>query len=195
MSVLDKDINITLGTVGDQCTSISPRINEKLSSFQLRRIFGGPMYDSYQLERHGIYREVCYDALRRLAHQKLIDVFTEMLVEQMTGPAMIAELEMHDIKIDGIAITNFASTWKDDPRATTRSILTFELYALNGRGQYKKVAQVAIDDHWANANLWAGVARIWMQYPRNGGQFHGKGKWGRHIYQAPKRDQLSAYIP
>lgn len=189
MSILNENINITLGSVGDNCTSIGPRINEKLSSFQLRRIFGGPMYDSYQLEHNGIYREVQYDALRRLAHQKLIDVFSEMLVEQLTGPAMIAELSMHDVRIDGIAITYFTSQFKDDPRSTIRTILTFELFALNGRGQYKKVAQVAIDDHWANSKLWASVARVWMGYPKNGGQFHGKGKWGRHIYQAPVKDR------
>lgn len=187
MSLLDKDINITLGPVGDNCVSVAPRINYKLNSFQLRKVFGLPMYDKYQLEHCGERYKIEHDALQRLAHQKLIDAFVEMPVELLTGPGITSELVMHDINIDGIMMSSTAMQWSDDSRVSYRTTINFGLYKLNKRGQYKKVANVAIEDHFVNYGLWIGVAKMWSNYPRNGGQFHGRNKWGQIIYQVPKR--------
>lgn len=195
MSILNEDINITLGTVGENCVSVAPRINNKLESFQLRKIFGLPMYDQWRLERTDEHIEISHDGLQKMAHQALINVFTEMPVELLTGPGIISELAMHNINIDGIMMTSLAMRWSDDPRSSYRTTINFGLYKLNKRGQYKKVANVAIEDHFAHYEFWVGVAQMWAGYPRNGGQFRGRNKWGQIIYQVPKADRQTAYIP
>lgn len=188
MSILNSDIDITLGPVHEHCTSVLPRLKWLLDPCSLRQIFGLPEWDAHRWERYEERVEVKHDALQRLAHQKLIDIFTDMNIEQLTGPGIIGELALHDVNIDGVSITSFQSTWADEP-SILQTAITFELWKRNRRGQYKTIARVSIQDDFANHKIWKGVARSWMRYSKNGGQFHGRGKWGRLIYQAPTKSR------
>lgn len=183
MSLLDENLNITLGKVQDNCSSIGPFIYNTVDSKALRTIFELPLYDETQLKFWKIHKEISHDGLSRRAHQRLMDAFANMDMENLTGSGILWELELNNIHIDGV-IAKFYNC-HDDPRSDLRTTATFELYRLNKRNQYKIVAKVAIADHWAHCDLWRGIARIWSEYPKNGGQFHGKNRWGLPYYQRP----------
>lgn len=183
MSLLNENLDITLGEVQDHCVSISARINENLDSSILRKVFSLPIYDEIQNKYWDIYKEIGHETLMRRAQQKLMDVFAEMNIEELTGSGIVWNLALNDVHIDGIVMSLFSSFWPDE-RSSTRTTIAFELYRLNKRNQYKKVAKVHIEDHFANAGLWRCIGKMWSQYPKNGGQFHGKGRWGWPIYQS-----------
>ena len=184
MSVLSEDLNITLGTIEDNCTSIRPWVNNTLDSFMLRKIFSLPMYDEYQLKRYGGYVEIDHYTLINRAGAKLIDVFKGMNIEDLTGPLIASTLEMADIHVDTIVCNNHGKQFDD--RQPMRSQLIFELYRYNKRGRLKMFAWLEVVDHFYNREKWMGVWRMWSGYKKNAGQISRNWSWGLPIYQAPR---------
>lgn len=184
MSILDNDINISLGSVEDNCTSIRPWVNNRMNSYQLRQAFGLPMYDEYQFERYGVHHEISHYTLLSRACSKLAETFKDIPIDMLTGEMITSTLATSDIHVDAVIV--YPCRPLTDGRRLERTQLIFELYRLNGRGQYKLFAWVEIIDHFANSLKWRHILKMWSGYKKNAGQISKKYRWGFPIYQAPR---------
>lgn len=184
MSILDADINIPLGSVEDNSTSLRPWVNTRMSSYELRKAFGLPMYDEYRLERHSQYHEISHYTLINRARAKLMDAFKDIPIDMLSGGMIISTLAMADIKAD--AIMAYPYNRNVDYRNPERSHLIFELYRLNKRGRLKAFASIEVIDHFANASKWRCVYGMWSGYKKNAGEVSRAYHWGLPIYQAPR---------
>ena len=184
MSILDENINISLGSVEDNSTSLRPWINNRLSSFLLRKIFGLPMYDEYQLERYNVHHEIDHYTLINRAGAKLMGAFKDMPIDMLTGEMIVSTFAMHDIRVDAVMVCPYNRNI--DYRNPERSHLVFELYRLNKRGHLKSFASIEVLDHFANASKWRCIYGMWSGYKKNAGEVSRPFRWGLPIYQAPR---------
>lgn len=180
MSLLVEDFDVHLGKVHDNMSELYVRLVTRPYRDFLQ-VFNQPEYEDQKHRKH-VHLDPYVARARVRARAE--DVITNMSMDELDGPTMMARFRKIGFEVDAIICRR---AFGGDPRHSIRTQVSFILLRRNDRNVLKEIMKIDIDDHFANESIWNAVVQIWRQYPKNYGQVNDKDLFMCPIYESKRQ--------